>query len=189
MSDGPHRTLPMRRAWKELLKRADKKVYSLDEVRQALPRAISNDWSNEVSHALVSALKAVFVGRDNSLRIPEIALEKLEAAKPLAAGSNFGESAVKWCVQMVHEGRIDEAGLLEAVGCAAMQRAYSGFRSAEEHYFRESTQRRADGVRERLESAASGLAPSDLGRQLIDPESRPERHRRKTDIDDGVRLQ
>lgn len=188
MSDGPHKTLPMRRAWKELSKRADKKAYDEADVREALPRALSNDWNNEVSYALISTLKNVFTGPDNSLRLPEIALQQLEAAKSLAAGSAFGTSAVAWSIQMVHEGRINETAMLEAVGNAALERAYGGFRQVEEHYYRESTKRRADGVRGRLENAAAGFTSNELGRQLINPGSRPAALNKKRSVDDGVRL-
>lgn len=188
MSDGPHRTLPMRSAWKALSKRADQKTYDLAEVRDALPRALSNDWKNEVSYPLIAALKKIFTGPDNSLRLPEIALQQLEGAKALAAGSAFGASAVAWSVQMAQEGRINESGMLEAIGNAALERAYSGFRQVEEHYYRESTQRRADGVRQRLEDAASGFTANELGRQLVQPEARRAVPARRTAVDDGVRL-
>ena len=189
MSDGPHKSLPMPRGWKELAKRADKKTYDLAEVASALPHALSNDWKNEVSYQLIAALKEVFLGQSNSLRVREISLQQLEACKPFAAGSAFGTSAVAWAIQMVHEGRCDESAMFEAIGNAALERAYSGFRQVEEHYLRESTGRRADGVRARLENAASGLTANQLGSQLVNPDSGNARPKRKLAIDDGVRLQ
>lgn len=36
MSDGPHRSLPLRHAWKELAKRADKKAFDCQDVIDAI---------------------------------------------------------------------------------------------------------------------------------------------------------
>jgi hypothetical protein len=189
MSDGPHRSLPMRRAWKELAKRGDQRTYDSQQVTEAAAHALASDFKNEVSGALITALKNVFTGRDNSLRLPEIALDQLEAAKSLAAGSVFGMNAVSWSIQLVHEGRMDRDALYEAVALAAKERGFAGTRQVEEHYLRKSGQRRSDGVSARLESAISALSEGKLGAMLIDPQpasrSAP---RKRTDINDGVPL-
>ena len=44
MSDGPHSTLNMRRAWKKTAERADNTAYTLDEVGEALRDALERDW-------------------------------------------------------------------------------------------------------------------------------------------------
>lgn len=186
MSDGPHRSLPMRKAWKELAKRADQRTYDLEQVSAAVPSALAGDWKNEVSAPLLSAIKNVFEGKDNSLRLPEIALDQLEAARDLAAGSTFGANAVAWAEQLVHEGRMDGDALYDVVGLAAKERAYAGFRQVEEHYLRESHERRADGVRSRLEGAMSGLSVTHLGRTILEPLARGNAPRKQTNIDAGV---
>lgn len=189
MSDGPHRSLPMRKAWKNLAERADKRVYDQAEVAEAIPAALASDWNNEVSAPLVTALKRIFARKDNSLGITEIALKQLEGAKPLAAGSVFGANAVSWCEQVIHEGRLDLPALYEAVGNAAKERAFAGTRQVEEHYLRESSERRADGVRARLENAVSGTASSTLGSMLVDGTSEASAApRKRTEIDEGVAL-
>lgn len=186
MSDGPHRSLPMRKAWKELAKRADQKAYDLAQVSEAVPYALASDWRNEVSPALITAIKNVFAGKDNSLRLHKVSLDQLEAAKPLAAGSVFGASAISWAVQLIHEGRTDANALYDVVGLAAKERAYAGFRSVEEHYLRESNERRADGVRSRLEGSISGMSVTQLGAMLIEPPSGGGAPKKMTEIDEGV---
>ncbi|AOO85149.1 hypothetical protein [Bosea vaviloviae] len=189
MSDGPHRSLPMRRPWKEVAKRGDQRTYDAAQVTEAATYALASDFKNEVSGALISALKNVFNGRENSLRLPEIALDQLEAAKPLAAGSVFGANAVSWCVQLVHEGRMDPEALYEAVGLAAKERGFAATRQVEEHFLRKSSQRRADGVSARLGDAISAMSEGRLGTILIVPAPSPRRApRKRTDINDGVPL-
>ncbi|MBN9049350.1 MAG: hypothetical protein J0H78_07795 [Rhizobiales bacterium] len=189
MSDGPHRSLPMRRPWKELAKRGDKRAYDSDQVTEAATHALASDFKNEVSAALIGALKDVFTRKDNSLGLPEIALHQLAEAKTFAAGSVFGMNAVAWSIQLVHEGRLDKNALYEAVGLAAKERGFANTRSVQEHYLRESNQRRADGVSSRLSSAIAGLSESTLGSMLIDARQTAKRRPRKqTGVNEGVRL-
>jgi hypothetical protein len=189
MSDGPHRSLPMRKAWKELAKRGDQLTYDSEQVAEAASRALASDFKNEVSAPLISALKDVFTGRDNSLGLTEIALHQLEDAKALAAGSVFGVNAIAWSIQLVNEGRLDKDALYEAVGLAAKERGFANTRAVEEHYLRESNQRRADGVSNRLQSAISGLSEGKLGSMLLDPQPAATRGpRKRNDVNDGVPL-
>jgi hypothetical protein len=189
MSDGPHRSLPMRKAWKELAKRGDQRTYDSEQVAEAAAYALASDFKNEVSGTLISALKDVFTRNDNSLGLPEIALHQLEEAKALAAGSVFGMNAVAWSIQLVDEGRLDKSALYEAVGLAAKERGFANTRSVEEHYLRESNQRRADGMSARLNSAISGLSEVKLGSMLVDLEPAAARGpRKRTDLNDGVPL-
>ncbi len=43
MSDGPHRSLPLRPHWKTLARRAAKAAHSPDEVAEALPFALKRE--------------------------------------------------------------------------------------------------------------------------------------------------
>jgi len=191
MSDGPHRSLPMRRAWKELAKRADKRTYDATEVQEALRHALASDWKNEVSPALISALKDVFSGRDNSLGFGKIALDQLEAAKPLAAGSVFGTNAVSWCIRAVKEGRVDKAAFYEAIGSAIRERGFAASRQVEEHYLRKSTENRAANVRQRIEKGGAMSDFKGMARRFlkIDGSSNGSPAKKQHDgLDDGVRF-
>jgi hypothetical protein len=116
MSDGPHRSLPLRKAWKELAKRGDQGTYDTKQVAEAAAGALASDFKNEVKWSLVDVLKSIFTGRDNSLGLPEIALQELEEAKSLAAGSVFGTNAVAWSIELINEGRFGlDAQLYSAI--------------------------------------------------------------------------
>jgi hypothetical protein len=189
MSDGPHRSLPMRKPWRELAKRADKLVYDSGQVADAAKDALASDFKNEVSYPLVKALKDIFAGRDNSLGILEIATLQLEEVRSLAAGSVFGMNAVAWSIQLVNEGRLGMDAFYDAIGLAAKERGFANARSVEEHYVRESNQRRASGVSARLQGALSGLSENQLGLMLANPQPARSRARQKrTGLGDGVPL-
>lgn len=189
MSDGPHRSLPLRKAWKELAKRGDQGIYDAEQVAEAAAGALASDFKNEIKWSLVDALKSIFSGRDNSLGLPEIALQELEEAKSLAAGSVFGTNAVAWSIELINEGRFGLDAFHEAIGLAAKMRGFANVRQVEEHYLRESNQRRADHVSARLSSAISNFSEGRLGAMLVSPESDgARRSKKKTHLDEGVPL-
>lgn len=189
MSDGPHRSLPMRRPWKELAKRGDQLTYDSEQVAEAAAGALVSDFRNEVKWSLIDTMKSIFSGKDNSLKLPELALQELENAKALAAGSVFGRNVVAWGIELINEGRFGMDALYEAIGLAAKMRGFANARSVEEHFLRESDQRRASHVSNRLNSAIASLSESKLGAMLANPQTgHAKSSRKKTDIDDGVPL-
>jgi hypothetical protein len=189
MSDGPHRSLPMRRPWKELAKRGDQSTYDPAQVAEAATNALASDFKNEVSWSLISALKSIFAGKDNSLLLPEIALHQLHELTGLAAGSVFGRNAVAWSIQLVNEGRLEANAVFEAIGLAAKARGLANTRAIQEHVLRETNQHRAEGVAARLNSAINGLSESGLGSLLMDRQHAGDRQLKKnTSLDEGVPL-
>lgn len=190
MSDGPHRSLPLRRPWKELAKRGDQDLYDAQQVADAATGALASDFKNEIKWSLVDALKSTFIGRNNSLMLPEIALQELESAKALAAGSVFGMNAIAWSIELINEDKFGMDAFHNAIGLAAKMRGFANVRSVEEHYLRKSNQRRADHVSKRLYDAISNLSERSLGSMLVTPEFTGRRRRpsKKTHLDEGVPL-
>lgn len=189
MSDGPHKSLKMPKAWKDLALRGDKKVYGAEEVRDVALYALSKDFKNEVSGLLLRALRDIFDGKNNSLLMREVALEALEAARRLAAGSVFGSSAVRWCEEYINTDAFGRDNFHEAIGCAVKERGYAGQKQVQEHYLREAGARRADGVAARIGQAIDNLDAGDLGRRIAGESERAAAPRKMVEIDQGVPLQ
>ena len=59
MSDGPHRSLEMRRSWKKLAERADNNVSTQEDVREALEMALERDWRLEVPVILYRRVESI----------------------------------------------------------------------------------------------------------------------------------
>lgn len=188
MSDGPHRSLPMRRAWKEFAKRGDQSTYDFEQVAEAATNALATDFK-EVSWSLVKTLKSIFTGQDNSLGLPEIALQQLDDAKRLAGGSVFGSNAVAWGIQLINEGRFGLDAFHDAIGLAAKERGFANIRSVEEHYIRASNQRHAARVSTRMLRAIHGISENRLGLMLAAPQLvGARRSMKRTSLDEGVPL-
>ena len=189
MSDGPHRSLKMPRGWKKLAERADKKAYAPEEVRDALPAALEQDWRAEVPDSLCRQVRNI-LGDSQSSLFGDQRAERLEALRRETAGYNLGNAFLDYAIQAAERGGTGDEALKEATGKALSDRAARGARQVEEHYCRESTQRRAARVRERIES---GVTQSDMagiaGRVVgTDGTGGPRRPVKQTGIDDGVRL-
>jgi hypothetical protein len=76
MSDGPHRSLPMRAGWKRTAEQADKPAYSAAEVSDAMCRAVEDDWRAEISDSCVRRLGQILGDQQLSL------LDDKRAAQP-----------------------------------------------------------------------------------------------------------
>lgn len=189
MSDGPHRSLPMRKPWKELAKRGDQSTYDSEQVAEAATSALASDFKNEVSWSLINALKSIFAGLDNSLMLSEIAIQQLCDLRPLAAGSVFGSNAVEWSIQLINEGCFEPNAVYDAIGLAAKARGFANTRSIQEHVLRETNQHRANGVATRLNNAINGLSEKSLGALLLERQpTRSRRLKKSTSLDEGVPL-
>ncbi len=148
MSDGPHRSLPMRRHWRDLAERAAKAAYSGHQVCEALPYVLQK----ELREAPLAAVHDILSGGQGTL-FPSELLERLEAvrqAKPRSAASNV---VIDCAVQAVSDGLNGEAAYRATLENACAERVRSGFRSVEEHYHREASSRSARYVRDRLDAA------------------------------------
>ena len=80
MSDGPHKSLPMRRGWKKFSARADKAVFERDQVADAVGPALEGDWKQDVAPHLAAIRDVVGDSEQASLFVDQSASE-LEALK------------------------------------------------------------------------------------------------------------
>ena len=189
MSDGPHRSLKMRRGWKQLAERADKKAFAPEEVRDALPAALEQDWRAEVPDSLCGQVGTILRDNQSSLFGDQRA-EKLESMRGETAGYNLGNAFLDYAILKAAQGRSGDGALREAACDALLDRATRGARQVEEHYRREASQGRAGHVRVRIES---GVTQSDVagiaGRLVgIDESEQARGHAKQTGLDDGVQL-
>lgn len=188
MSDGPHRSLSMPRGWMKLAKRADNKAFAPDEVCDALPDALTQDWRAEVPDSVRRRVREI-LGDGQSSLFGDQRIGQLESLRGETAGYNLGNAFLDYASEAAARGRHGDKAVAEAASKALADRAVRGARQVEEHYCRKSTQRRAAHVRERIES---GVTQSDLGglaeRLVGVGKSDAPRPAKRTGLDDGVQL-
>jgi len=186
MSDGPHRSLPMRSAWRRVAERGDKLAYTAAEISGALAPALEQDCRDDMTPEFLAGIRSEI--EQPSLFNDDMA-GRLLALRP-EAGSGLA-CAVLDNFEFLSASDVDSvAALLEAFKAALLDRACRGVRSVEEHYLRKSSAPRANAVRWRLEA---GIGCTDFAaiaaRVLsVDAKSAPRGPLKQKGLDDGVSL-
>src|SRR5690606_21784567 len=148
MSDGPHKSLPMRRHWKDLAERAAKAAYSANEVCEAIPHVLEKD----LSEAPLTAIHDILSVSQGSL-FTDDKIDRLEAVRQKSVRSAASNLAIDCAIQALAEGMTGDAAYRAALENTCAERLRGGFRSVEEHYLREAGARSARFVRDRLDAS------------------------------------
>lgn len=185
MSDGPHRSLPMRRHWKDLAQRAAKSAFAPEEVCEALPYALKRD----ILEAPIKDIRDIMEG--GSL-FPELRIEQLEALRETCRGSAPANLAIDCAIEAATNGFTGEAGTETALRNALEDTTRSALRGMEEHYEREASSRSAGYLRTRLDAARQQLDCGALAREILSSERPPSRRSvtlpRHSGVDEGPPL-
>jgi len=189
MSDGPHKSLPMPRAWKKLAECADKTAYHPDEVTEAARYALERDWQQEVPKSfLANARKAL----DQLNLFPEHLVIALQKLRTTVAGNHLCNLVLDYAIHAAREGKAGEAALHDAVKNAAIDYTARRSRQVEEHYLRKARRaplERSRAVRRRLNDAFQNAQTEKVVKQLIDPKEKPaHKIKKRNGLDDGVEL-
>ena len=174
MSDGPHKSLPMRNGWRRLAQRAANTNFEPTEISEAIPIAIKDDWNAE--------------GCDQTVRELD-RQDKLDALKDVsAAGFPLRRMLIESITQAAEDGQ-DAANAVQAgVERALAERIVRGALQVEEHYLRSGSEA-AQSIRGRIGQGVANVSLKSLSNQLITPGSSPPPPASKRDgIDDGPPL-
>ncbi|WP_291167571.1 hypothetical protein [Hyphomicrobium sp.] len=152
--------------------------------------ALSGDWREEVSPGLISALRGVCDTADQIPMFSDQRHPELDRLARESVGRPLALSLIECADRAMVAGLHGPAALEDAARRALDLRVCRGFRQMEEHYLRESNERRAYQLRQNLDAAASA---SDLGawaRRLtgIETGSRTAPQQKMDGIDDGAPL-
>jgi len=188
MSDGPHRSLPMRKGWKKLAERGDGKLHTADQVRDAVPAALADDWRAERCDSFIRQIRTLVLGTDQHTLFKPTKQETADAIRKLpGSGQPLRGILAATVAQAVEDGHTGEAALTKGSADALSIRCGAGARQVEEHYLRASSERRAVDVRTRIEEGASRSDFQSMARQLCKLEQ-PAPANRYDGLDEGVRI-
>lgn len=188
MSDGPHRSLPMRPAWKRVAECADNGAFEADDVRNAIGPALEQDCRREISPEFLSDLQRICRDQAESLFKGDVqpALEELKGT----AGSGIERTVLNYAIQAAAKGGSGDSVAEKAMTEALADRAARGARQVEEHYLRKSTLPRANNVRGRIEEGINGVDMTSIARRLLggDGKKSSAKPSKRRGLDDGVKL-
>ena len=188
MSDGPHKSLPMRPGWKRVAKCGDNIAFAPEEIGKAIVRALHQDCNHEIGPEFLLAIRGVFTNHESDL-FKDSMTPQLDALRD-TAGHGIGRAVLEHAIEAAERGKTGNEGLEDAMTNALTDRAARGNRQVEEHYCRESNAPRARKVRTRIEEAIGVAGINGLARQILKIEPRPTSSRkvRQEGLDDGVKL-
>lgn len=189
MSDGPHRSLPMSRAWKKFTECINNEAFSDEEVRDAIVAALEQDWRKQNMDGLVRKVSEVLSDGQANLFYEQRA-ERLKLLRREAASFPLQRVFLDCVDKAVAVGHSVDDSLVEEACQTLSDLAMRRTRQVEEHCLRSSRGRPATDVRRRIEGSITGLDFSAPARRLlgIDRDEFPPTLAKKTGLDDGVRL-
>src|SRR5688572_3974216 len=83
MSDGPHRSLPMRPWWKQVALRADKSAFDVPECAEALTVALEREFAEELRPSFLEGLRNAYDEPGLFSPAESIHLQKVAPESPL----------------------------------------------------------------------------------------------------------
>ena len=190
MSDGPHKSLPMRKGWKKTAEEADKAAFSPADIVPRIVDALSGDWREEVTPDQLRDIRTYLKDADQLPLFSEQRTQMLEDLRRSSAGRPLGLTLIECVEKAASRGLAGEAALEAAAQAALSMHVTRGIRQVEEHYLRETRAQRAHDVRHKMEDAASRCQLDALARRLTGLAAGPAPHRaeKKDGLDDGVPL-
>jgi hypothetical protein len=185
MSDGPHRSLPMRRGWRKVAECGANQAFEPEEVAERVAPALEGDCRDEMTSEFLDAFYELYhsLFRENF----ESELDNLRDM----AGLGMGRVLLDMAAQLAACGETGPDAPVKALTNMLMDHAGRCSKQVEEHWLRESTERRARDVRGRVDDGIkrASVTVERLARKLlkIDPGS-PPRPQKQQGLDDGVKL-
>jgi hypothetical protein len=188
MSDGPYKSLPMRRGWKKVAQWAENPAFAPEEICNAIIPALARDWNIDVPAELARSVEEILGVQQDLFKEQKVL--RLESLRPITAGRGLGKVFLECAIQLAASGAAGPEAPVEAATNALAVRASRGAQHVEEHYCRKSTAPRAQNVRARIEQGIGNASLNDLARQLLkrDPALPSRTPPKQRGLDDGVRL-
>jgi hypothetical protein len=165
MSDGPHRSLPMKPKWRSVAERAYNGAFELDEISAAMVPAVARDCDDEMSPRFIERLRGLCEQRQPLLFRDDV-WARLEALRQ-EAGTGMGRRVLENVMRLSKQEEVTVITAVKAIERAAAERLSKSNRQIEEHTLRKATVSRATDVRTRLEQAAAKTALAGLARQVL----------------------
>lgn len=183
MSDGPHKSLPMRDHWRNLAERATTPAFTAEQVAEAFPVALKNDFCE----APLAQLRDIFGDNAQSSLFTADRVAQLEATRRECRGSAAGNTLIDCALEANANGLTGDVACRAALENALDTHARAGCHQIEEHYRRKEPQSTAN-IRDRLNAAWRQCGRSEIASELMSDGSSKPRLPKRTGIDEGPSL-
>jgi hypothetical protein len=191
MSDGPHKSLPLRQGWKRVCEIAGNTAHGLDELVERLLPALAADVRHEIGEAFVAKMRKILESDAAQPALFDDVRDQLAGLRREQC-SPFQSDLIDSVDDAVRDGQKGLDALSAGAKAAIDTRASATINSVIEHYLRKAPHEAALGVGRRLTAGlqaaatqvsalANGLAIGRLAAAVPGPTPR-------SDLDDGPSL-
>ena len=183
MSDGPHRSLPMRQAWKQLAEAADNPATSTEERIQLLRCALEADLREEIPNQLLRQVRTLVGDQQSDLWDIDL-FENLRSEE--AAGFPLSMVFIDSIIRISTDEFDGETVLKKAICAALSDRFVCCVRQIEEHYLRKSYP--AKYIINRIKDAHGKSLEMEIASTRLSGMKRSQSSTKRTGIDEGIRI-
>ena len=171
MSDGPYKSLPMKRAWKDVCERAYVESYSEQERAESMCVAFHSDFRRDVGTEYLKAIANVLVDQAQGNLLSNQARAEIDALRYRYTQSPLRDALTEHIQGSLHDGFAGEAAVAEGVRRTTQDHGLSSIRQVEEHVKRDaknpSELRKSESVRENLVRTLSSSQVANFGNEIV----------------------
>lgn len=190
MTDGPHKSLPMKPVWRKVAERAWNPTFSSEQLGEAIPRALLQECDPAIVRMVALALTTSDQGTLFEESPHELAM-RVNAVRSRCPGSMFGNNLIDATVYEIWKASPGSPNLRIAVQVALQETASGAFRGIEEHGLRKEGLATANTLRQRLDAAKVCIDYGLIQDQLMSPSKNGNAFKsvpKRTGLDEGVSL-
>jgi hypothetical protein len=188
MSDGPHKSLPMRNGWRKLAERAANTNFEPTEISEAIPLAVKDDWNAEDCDQTVRELRIILEHDRQGSLFGQEREDRIDALKDVsAAGFPLRRMLIESITQAAEDGQDAENAVQAGVERTLAERIVRGALQIEEHYLRRGDEA-ARTIRDRIGQGVANISLKSLADQLMNPGVSSPPANKRDGINDGPPL-
>lgn len=189
MSDGPYKSLKMRRCWRKMAKYADTETYNAADVAKCAERALYSDFDREIPRSILNKLNEI-VNESQRYLFPDPSKEMhttsaLRDVSPSPMKNLLVEQVMRLLNQPVPRQEIMPRAMTSMLEIWAARHCIQ----VEEHYYSEGTIIKGYRIRRRLEDGIRKISFLNTAQRILSNQHKSEkRSAKKSGIDEGVPL-
>ncbi|WP_064707252.1 hypothetical protein [Rhizobium bangladeshense] len=158
MSDGPHKSLPLRHGYQRVAAWAFKPAFSINQVGEAAEAALLRDLAIEVAPT-IKPLLAIVDGQD-LLSLASSMHEQLDRLRVDPAVDTLAANAIEGAQMALREGYGGLAAMEKGLASALAERLAAGGRAMEEHYLVKAGAGACQQMRRRMNETITHMTKS-----------------------------
>lgn len=171
MSDGPYKSLPMSKSWKDVAQRAHKASFLDEEREQSMCVALRKDVLRNVGKDYINAIGNILVDQQGNLFGDQAATE-IDNITSQYSQSPLRDTMSANIQAALHSGESGEDALVEGVNLTLQDYGRGCNRQIEEHYKRDarthSERIKTVSVRDIMARTLTSSAVRNLGQEIVE---------------------